>query len=54
MTDITNVIPPKPCKDKDGHIYKSQAEKMRYYMRRLRGSTLPHYPEFEEKKEQAA
>lgn len=53
-TITPDVKTPKPVKDKDGHIYKSQAEKMRYYMRRLRNSPLPHYPEHEPKEEKAA
>lgn len=34
----------REVKDRSGHVYKSQAEKMMYFMRRKRGSDLPHWP----------
>lgn len=52
ITNTADVNSPKPRTDKAGHVYKSQAEKMKYYMRRLRNSSLPHYPEHEPKEEQ--
>ena len=34
---------------RDRRIYTSRSEQMKYYMRRIRGSLLPHYPERETK-----
>jgi hypothetical protein len=36
--------PAKPVRDRAGHVYKSQAEKMKFYMRRKRGAPLPGFP----------
>lgn len=39
----------KPSRDRNGVVYASQAEKMKYLMRRRRNSPLPHYPHHEPK-----
>lgn len=40
---------PKLVRDRDGNTFASVAEKMKYYMRRLRNSDLPHWPRHERK-----
>jgi len=37
----------KPAKDRNGYVYSSLGEKMKYLMRRRRNSPLPHYPHHE-------
>ena len=39
----------KSSVERDRRIYSSRKEQMKYLMRRVRGSILPHYPELEPK-----
>lgn len=47
LTDDNTSQANKPSRSKDGHVYRDKSERMKYQMRRIRNSPLPHYPEHE-------